>query len=72
MTISHCRDPWRYLYLYFLSIYLIIYMVQLWSSGSPTYRPPTTALQLQLPPTLSVEASVGVSVRVTNVHCRDP
>ena len=73
VTLSHCRDPWRYLCLFPLSISLIIHMVQVKTSGSPTYRSPAAALQLQLPPhPFSGGLFRGRSQRVTNVECRDP
>ena len=73
MTNVHGPHPWCYLYLVPLSISLIIPMVQLWSSGSPTYRPPVAALQLKLPPCpYSGVALDGGPHKGKNVHCRCP
>ena len=70
MTNVHCLHLWRYVCPYLLSFSLIIPMVQLWISGSPTYGPLPPLLQLHLPPHPYIRGLCrGWSQRVTNVHC---
>jgi hypothetical protein len=70
VTNVHCIHLWRYFYPHSVYISLIIPMVQLSSSGSPTYRPLPPLLQLHLPPIPLQWGPLWVgSQRVTNVHC---